>query len=330
MKRSQNPSSGRRWWRILIFFTGFILFIAILLFIPWNTGGLTSHPKPANNYTEAVQRIGKLHAQDSAAMNPVCQAQLLTQGQRVGRVIVMVHGYTSCPHQFMELGKRFYALGYNVLIAPMPHHGLRNRMSEDHAHLTAEELAVYADEVVDIAQGLGDTVVMAGLSAGGVVTAFAARHRKDLDLAVLISPAFGYKLVPTPVTAVAMNAFSLLPNDYGWWNVEKQEQGGVPHGYPRYSQRALAQALRLSFAARSGKPKAGKILVVTNPNDEAVNNEITYQAIEQWRKQKVKLETYEFPLSLKLPHDLIEPLAPAGNIEVVYGKLVELVQQEYE
>lgn len=314
-----------------ILFTIALLLLAIfLLFIPWNTGGLTSHPRPTKSYAQALQRIETLRVQDSAAMNPVCRVQLLTQGQRVGQVIVLVHGYTSCPQQFMELGKRFYALGYNVLIAPMPHHGLRNRMSEDHAHLTAEELATYADEVVDIAQGLGDTVVMAGLSAGGVVTAFAARHRKDLDLAMLISPAFGYKKVPTLATSAAMNAFSLLPNDYGWWNVEKKEQGGVPHGYPRYSQRALAQALRLSFAARSGKPKAGKILVVTNPNDEAVNNEITYQAIEQWRKQKVKLDTYEFPLSLKLPHDLIEPLAPEGNMEVVYGKLVELVNNSFK
>lgn len=326
MKFFLRQSFKRQWWRVLLFFTIGLFLSVLLLFIPWNTSSLHSRPQPVKTYTEALQRIDDLKSSESRAMNPVCNAQLLTQGKSVKRAIILVHGYTSCPQQFMELGTRFYRQGYNVLLAPMPHHGLSDRMTEAHSKLTAEELARYADQMVDIAQGLGDTVIMMGLSAGAVVTAFAAKNRRDLDIAVLISPAFGYKKVPTIATSAAMNAFSVLPNGYGWWDVEKQEQGGVPHGYPRYSQRALAQALRLSYAARSGKPKAGKILVVTNPNDEAINNEITYEEIKDWRKQKIKFETYEFPAALKLPHDLIEPLAPEGNIEVVYGKLVELVE----
>lgn len=321
---------ARRWWRIPVLLFVTLLLGLLMLFIPWNTSELGSHPHPVQNYATALQRIEALRAPDSAAMNPVCRVQLLTQGRQVERVIILVHGYTSCPQQFMELGKRFYDLGYNVLIAPMPHHGLRDRMTESHAHLTAEELATYADEVVDIAQGLGDTVVMAGLSVGGVVTAFAAENRSDIDLAVLISPAFSYKPIPNAVRAVAMNAFNLLPNAYVWWNEAKKQQGGVPHGYPRYAQRALAQSLRLSYAARDDKPKARKILVITNPNDDAVNNELTYQVITQWRKQGLNLETYEFPAALKLPHDLIEPLAPEGNMELVYGKLVELVNNSFK
>jgi hypothetical protein len=70
--------------------------------------------------------------------------------------IILVHGYTNCPQQFKALGQRFYDMGYNVLIAPLPHHGLADRMTEEHGLLTAEELAAYADETVDLAQGLGD------------------------------------------------------------------------------------------------------------------------------------------------------------------------------
>lgn len=117
----------------------------------------------------------------------------MTHGQPVERVIVLVHGYTNCPQQFHELGQRFYYLGYNVLIAPLPYHGLADRLTDEQAELKAEELVAYADEVVDIAHGLGKRVIMAGISGGGVTTAWAAQNRSDLDLAVIISPAFGYQ-----------------------------------------------------------------------------------------------------------------------------------------
>ena len=50
---------------------------------------------------------------------------------------------------------------------------------------------------VDIAAGLGDQVTIAGLSAGGVVAAWAAQHRRDVHRAVLIAPSLG---VRSPVT----------------------------------------------------------------------------------------------------------------------------------
>ncbi len=315
-------------WRYLIFFSFIALLLGVIsLFIPWNTSSLEANPHPVENYAEALNRIESFRSKEKQAMNPRCQVQLLTQGRKVQKAIILVHGYTSCPQQFMELGKRFYDLGYNVLIAPMPHHGLLDRMTEAHSSLRAVELAAYADEVVDIAQGLGEKVVMAGLSVGGVVTAFAATHREDIDLALLISPAFGYKAVPSVATAAAMNIYSWLPNGYDWWDSAKQEQGGAPHGYPRYAKRALAEALRLGFAARRHKPITKKIIVVTNPNDAAVNNKLIDKTIQRWRKQGLLLETYEFPMSLQLDHDLIEPTHPDANIEVVYPKLIELVEQ---
>jgi carboxylesterase len=50
--------------------------------------------------------------------------QLMTHAKKVDRAIILVHGYTNCPQEFHELGQRFYAVGYNVLIAPLPHHRL--------------------------------------------------------------------------------------------------------------------------------------------------------------------------------------------------------------
>lgn len=222
--------------------TAIVLLLVLLLFLFWpvSAEGLQSHSNPIENYEEAVQQIQTLQAQESSSHNPVCQTQFMSHGEKTQQVVVFIPGYTNCPHQFVELGRLFYETGYNVLIVPLPRHGLADRMTEELAQLKAEELIIYADEVVDIAQGLGEQVTVAGISGGGVVTGWIAQNRADVDLAVLISPAFGYAQVPPVLTLPASKLYLLLPNSFVWWNKELQEDTPPSHTYPRYSNRALA------------------------------------------------------------------------------------------
>jgi esterase/lipase len=261
----------------------------------------------------------------------MCHTQFMTHGSKTRRAIVFAHGYTTCPIQFVELGKRFYDLGYNVLIPLVPHHGLADRMTDEQSQLTAEELATYASQVVDIAQGLGDHVVMAGISQGGVVTGWVAQNRKDVDLAVLIAPAFGFKQIPTLLTVPIGNFFQLAPVSYEWWDPKLMESNGPSYAYPRFTRRVLGQFIRLGAAIRAGAqqsaPAARAILVVSNANDVSVNNELTAQIVQEWRAHGANLTTDEFPVELGLPHDLIDPNASGGNIELVYQRLIELIDK---
>jgi alpha-beta hydrolase superfamily lysophospholipase len=308
---------------------GLIAGILYLVLTPRDISSLVSHPDPVQSYAEALQRVDQMRAQAPPGMNPVCQLQLLTHDRKVERAIVLVHGYTNCPQQFKELGERFHDLGYNVLIAPLPHHGLADRDTEEHGLLKAEELAAYADQTVDIAQGLGDQVVMMGISAGGVTTAWAAQQRSDIDLAVIISPAFGFQQIPAPLTAAVMNIAGLLPDSFEWWDPALQEQTPPPHAYPRYSRRALAQTLRLGFAvqadARHSPPAAKKIVMVINPTDESIDNSRILALIKHWQAGGANLSTYQFDSDLGLRHDLIDPSQPYQQIETVYPRLIELV-----
>ncbi|MHC1783271.1 MAG: alpha/beta hydrolase [Anaerolineaceae bacterium] len=324
----QKQKKGlRRWW-ILFVIIGILAAIVIAVLTPWNISSLTSHPQPVKSYEEALERIDALRGQEASDMNPDCKLQFLTHEQKVEDTIILVHGYTNCPRQFVDLGKQYYDLGYNVLIAPLPYHGLADRMTDAHAQLKAEDLAVYADEVVDIAQGLGDRVVILGISAGGVTTAWAAQNRADIDLAVIISPAFGFKQIPTALTAAVMNAFTILPDEFVWWDPVLQADAPPTHAYPRYSKHALVQTLRLGFAVQQaagrGQPAASKMVVVLNPTDESVNNELTRNIIQAWQKQNVSLTTYEFNPGLELVHDLIDPTQTKQKIVIVYPILIEL------
>ena len=173
---------------------------------------------------------------------------------------------------------------------------------------------------------------MAGLSAGGVITAWAAQNRADVDRAMIMSPAFGAAQIPTPLTPVVMNVFGLLPDAFEWWDPTNRDQGGIPYAYPRYSRRGVAQSFRLGFAvqarANSRRPLAHKLIVVTNANDHSVNNELTMNVVQQWQARGATVTTYEFPADLRLDHDMIDPLQPAQNIEVVYPRLIALVMSE--
>jgi len=302
------------------------------LCVPWHTEGLSSHPHPARSYEESVQRIEAFMSREPAAMNPACHLLFMTHGRKVNSVIVLVHGYTSCPRQFRELGQALYALGSNVLIAPLPHHGLADRMTEEQGRLSAEELVAYADEMIDTAQGMGEQVTMVGLSAGGVTTAWAAQHRRDLNLGVIISPAFGFKVIPTFLTAVTMNVVLFLPDSFRWWDPLLQDKAGLPYTYPRYSKHALAQILRLGFAvrenARQTSPASHKILVVTNDNDNDVNNDMTATIVNTWLRHDARLRSYRFSADLKLGHDLIDPARPDARTDIVYPRLIELITQQ--
>jgi len=262
-------------------------------------------------------------------MVPECITQFMTHGQKTDKVIIFVHGYTNCPAQFKELGQRFYDLGYNVLIAPLPHHGLADRMNDEQGQLSADEMAAYADQMVDIAGGLGNHVTMVGLSAGGVITAWAAQNRKDIDLAVVISPGFGFKAIPTALTAPTMNVVSILPDAFVWWDENLKADVLPTHAYPRYSKHTLAQIMRLGFAVqnKAGRqlPAAVRILVITNANDESVNNVLTADVVSKWTRDGANIRTYEFPASLGLPHDMIDPSQPKQPIDIVYPKLIELI-----
>jgi pimeloyl-ACP methyl ester carboxylesterase len=320
----------RRGW-IMWLILAVVVAAVLIILTPWNISDLSSHPHPAQSYADSLQRVDNLRPQEPPAMNPVCRLQLMTHGKKVDRAIILVHGYTNCPQMFFALGQRFYDLGYNVLIAPLPHHGLADRMTDAHAQLTAEELAAYADETVDAAQGLGDHVIMMGISAGGATTAWAAQNRSDIDLAVIISPAFGFKQIPRPLTAAAMNLYALLPDAFVWWDPVLQAKAPPPYAYPRYSRHALVQTLRLGFAtqakAQRVPPAAKKMVVVFNANDNAVNNALTMDVVRIWQAHGANLTTYEFDAGLKLGHDLIDPTQPDQKVDIVYPRLIALTSQ---
>ena len=170
------------------------------------------------HYTDATRRIKFVQRHEPPELLPSGRTQLITHGYRTERVAVLFHGYTSAPQQFRALGQRLFALGYNVYLPRAPHHGLPDPLTAAHAQLTADELKQATEQALEIAPGLGEQITVIGLSMGGLMAGWAAQRHAEIERAMLIAPAVGFRAIPARLTPLVREAAARLPNIFRWWD----------------------------------------------------------------------------------------------------------------
>ncbi len=282
-------------------------------------------------FDAAVEIVAGVQALDGPNVNPVCRTRLYTHGHRTDRALVLLHGFTNCPAQFDQLGRRFFDRGWNVLIPRYPRHGYSDRLNTSIAELTSDQLIAVANRSADAGRGLGERLTVAGMSLGGILTGHLAQSHEGIERAVMVAPMFGLKRLPAPALAALTQMIYVLPNLYIWWNSKARDSAGPPHGYPRFATRGYAAlftiASRVIAAARRAAPKTRSIGVITNAAEPHLDNRFTHQLVRSWRGHGATVDAFEFPASEKLPHDLIDP---ASNPPAVIDRVYPLVERFIE
>jgi esterase/lipase len=291
---------------------------------------------PVANHEEALARIEAVRSAEEGQgdLNPLCYSNVMTHGEKTEKVIVFYHGFTSCPEQFRVLGEAFFEQGYNIYIPRMPHHGHADQLSDALIGTSSEELAAFATETVDIAQGLGDRVIAGGLSGGGTITTWIAQEKEGVDQAVMVAPFLGIGFIPTGINRPVARILDIIPNIWMWWDptTKADNPETASYSYPRYPLHALAEYLRLGYAAQDKAKKVApgvpSIVVITNENDSSVNNGVTAQIVELWEAHgEDALDTFEFEKALNLPHDVITPDRENGDPALVYPVIIDEITQ---
>jgi len=300
---------------------------AVVLLRPADLGALTPTAHPSADYAGALAALQILESRDGADINPVCRSGASLHGRRTAKVIVLLHGFTSCPAMWRVLAADFYDRGYNVITVRLPHHGLQDRMTDDLAHLSADELISAGDEAVDIASGFGDGVVVAGISAGGVLTAWLAENRAIAE-AVVINPALTAPHALGMFALPIANALITVPNQFLWWDSARMAAiRGPSYAYPRFPTHALGEVFRLGLSVASGshsKPQAQRLVVITTEDDPGTSNEFTGEVVDAWRSAGAVVVTYSFPTSEITFHDILSPEQPYQRTDLVYPKVLAL------
>lgn len=332
-------ASVSEWIRIHPLMTVLIIFVVliILLFLyvlikPINTSGLSSGSKPYSNFEESFQRIEEISLEEDARGNlsQAGRSILLHHDRKVENVIVFVHGFTSAPQQFRELGAKFYQRGFNVFVPRQPCHGFADTSTLALQNYTAQVMVDFTGRVIDIAHGLGDKVTIVGLSGGGTMAAWAGQNRADVYQAGTIAPSIGVGFIPAPLTKILTKLLLYFPGFYMWWDPAKKADNPLTedYQYPGYPIHALGEVLRLAFTveaeARRSAPQAGKVTMVSNANDLAVSNPRIDQLVSLWKLKSDHITHYQFPKDLGLAHDFITPTRDGFRADIVYPTMLEL------
>jgi len=307
---------------ILLGILGIVLVIGI---IPVSKKGLASNTNPVNDYETAAAQVNAILDAEKGVVKEASYSRFMTHGEKTDRVYILVHGWTNSPRQFVELGELLYEQGHNVFIPRIPHHGLMGADVGELKNVNPEDMSAYADQIVDIAAGLGDEVHVVGLSVGGTIAAWTAQNRPDVDRVMLISPMLGLGEMPEFVDLFLINFFTRIPNI----NLIDPEEPFREHVYRGQSTRGVAEAMLFGETIFSQvgdtAPAAPKIIVVTNANDHTVDNAHAEKLADAWEAWGDDITRYEFPASLGLPHNSIDVSEPDTDTDLVYEKILELL-----
>jgi carboxylesterase len=304
---------------------GAVLVATALMLAASQRTALAVSARPATSYAEAVTRIDELTARDTGGiMRPTI---FMGQGSRVATAVVLLHGFTNNPQQFEQIGRAYRDAGYNVLIPRLPEHGERDRMTRDLSKLSAQKLADAANEAIDIAAGLGDTVEVVGLSGGGTLAALVAHDRNEVTSVVIMSPLFGVDLLPSTVVRPLVAWSHVLPDMYFWWDPTKREKHLPPDAYPRYSLKSISAFFEVGYDVMRREPsrttKLDRVALITNAADKSIDEDIARQTItRELEPISAEYQEYEYPKKLGYAHDIVDPEGlNAKHIRAIYSAL---------
>jgi len=312
---------------------GFVCFIIFLIMKSIETRSLRPPKSQADtkNYTfeESVKVVEEQISADPSCVADHGHAILRTHGAKVKRSIVFFHGFTNAPRQYEKLAQCFFERGYNIYVPRVPHHGHSDLLTPEVGKLSMEDILSVCNDSIDIAKGLGEEVTVLGLSMGGVMAAWCAQFRDDVEVSVVLVPSFGWYFAPRVIRS-AINLSALLPNMLLWWDPVRKDNRDAPFSmYHRFSTRGMGHIMRLGLsvlrASRRQAPNTKKIVIMTNDLDIAVDGRTTNKLVQQWKAQGVDLQCYRFARELDMEHDVIDPLHPYEKTDFVYGKILEYI-----
>lgn len=305
-----------------------MLVLSLAAVLPTSPGDVRPHPHPARSFDAAVKRAKAIVAADDRIVAEGGATILRTHGKRTPRAVVLIHGFTDSPRQFAGLADSLYERGDNVIVPRLPHHAERGKDVSELARLTASELVRTADGAVDIAAGLGDSVIVVGLSVGGTLATWAAEHRAEVRRAVIIAPAFEATHIPSMLERPLVNLSEHVPN----LNRRSACDSARPDRDPGFATHGLAQVLRLGMAVRRdaevGRVTNAEMLFLVNAHDHTVKTAPVLDVARTWNRRGGPVAVYELPDSLELPHNIVDPMFQHTTGAPVLSVLIALAHGE--
>ena len=299
-----NTPHKNRIVKIIVWIVGVIILIAALLvvvafFWPATSKQLQSSNSEKLNYNQSIAAAIRTINGDSSNtdVRPECRSIIKTHGQKTAKAVLMIHGVSACPQQFVELGDTFFKAGYNVYIPRVPSHGLTD--NKRHGEITIPAMAQFMNSSTSIISGLGEETGVIGLSGGANMATWIAQYNSaTISRALLLSPFY-------QPSASEMPAWQspLLRNLYGRDILPDSFSAGSNLSY-----RALGKYMIIAKNYKSDFKATGlkHIGVVTSENDTSIDMNLATNIPQQIATaSNAKFQSYSIPASFGIGHDIV-------------------------
>ncbi|HEV7389775.1 MAG TPA: alpha/beta fold hydrolase [Gemmatimonadaceae bacterium] len=301
-----------------------VALLGLAAFVPTNTTSLTTRAKPATGYETAMLLAQELQRADSNATSDG-RSIVRVHGHTTPRAVVFFHGLTNSPRQYRALADSVFDSGDNVVVPRLPWHGLKGGTSTNLGKMTADALRDVADASINIASGLGDTVIVFGVSLGGNVAAWVAQFR-PVQRVIVASPALGVSHLSTTFQTPTMNLMLRVPN----YSKSDPPDTLRPDRTLGWSTRGVGEMMKLGAAVRKAaddtRPLARDIRVLTNASDATINRSAVDELVEHWWEKGAPVVMYEMADTLKLPHDIVDPDEATGRTVITNPVVLSLIR----
>ncbi len=286
----------------------------------------TARPTPGAE--AALARFGEMTALDEGIPEPT-RARLFEPDGTAMATIVIWHGFTNAPSQFVAVGEALRDLGYRVLLPRMPFHGEADVLNRDLAKLTPAELVGQVQACVDIAAGFDSPVWVIGLSAGATMAGWAAATRPEVRRLVLAAPLVAPVGAPLWLIRLLVKFPRIVPRLYWWWDPRVKEKiEGSPYAYPGFPVPGIMPYLHLSEALFDHSTAVGheleRAVLISNPGDFAIRKDAARDfGLAVFAPRAAYAGEACIDGSLKWMHDFVEPRSPgSGTTEQVVAVLL--------
>ena len=181
---------------------------------------------------------------DPNSVRDGCAPRIMLQETASKNTIVLVHGLTDSPYFMEAIGKRFYDIGFNVLIPLLSGHGLKEPRGMK--GVTFEQWIDNVDFAVKKAIGLSQLVSIGGLSTGGLLSVYkAATDPTEITGGVFLFSA-ALELVSGEITEALLRTKVILPLLAFIEDMQDEHLVGEnPYRYDRMDKDGAAQLSKL-------------------------------------------------------------------------------------
>ncbi len=231
-------------------------------------------------------------------MSESSRSRFLLHGQPTPRVFLFFHGFTAGPYQFMPLAESLHRDGHNVIIPLMPGHGQAgnwNKTNPPPLLTDPQDYLKFAVQWLNLAEKLGDRVIVGGLSGGGTLAAWLSLEKAD---------AIDRTLLFAPFLSSSSRVIDLFVRNMGGYFEWTDVKGPSYSGFPLAALRALLLVGQYVLK-RVKKPPVSPIFTISSESDRAVGNSDHVALFESALKHQPQCWYHRFDRVLDIPHTMM-------------------------